>query len=103
MVDAAVDAFVPACVFNNKKGKDERWLKAFKERAWNNPVVRIVSADHKDVVPGVKNNWTLAGITGAMVAALRQTKREIPAYLTLLAAEEGARKRGVETAVFGMS
>lgn len=94
---------MPACIYNNVKGDDERWLKAFKERAWNNPVVRVMDADHKDLVPRVNNNWTLAGITTAMVDALKQAKQQVPAYLALLAAEEAARKRGVENAVFGMT
>lgn len=94
---------MPACIYNNAKGDDERWLKSFKEPAWNNPVVRVVDADHKDLAARVNNNWTLAGITTAMVDALKTAKRDVPPYLQLLATEAAARKRGVETAVFGMS
>ena len=57
----------------------------------------------ENVVPRVNNDWTLTGLTGAMVAALRAQERDVPAWLGLLAGEEAARKRGVEKAAFGMT
>ncbi len=102
IVDAAREAFVPVCVYNNTK-EDAALLTSFKEPSWNNPVVRIMDADRKDLVPRVNNDWTLRGLAGAMVAALREAKKPVPAYLELLVREQVARRRGVEHAAFGMT
>ena len=62
-----------------------------------------MDATHTDVVDKVDDDWSLAGITTAMVKALRTRSQPVPPYLRLLATEAASRKRGVETAVFGMS
>lgn len=93
---------MPACIYNNAKD-EAALLKSFKEPSWNNPVVRVMTAKRKDLVPRVNNDWTLAGLAQAMVGALDAAKRPVPPYLALLAREEAARKRGVERAVFGMT
>ena len=41
-------------------------------------------------------------VTNTMLAGLRAAEREVPAGLALVAAEERAHVRGVESAVFGM-
>jgi hypothetical protein len=103
IVDAAENHFVPVCVFNNTKGDDDaRVLKSFKEPAWNNPVIRILDGQKKDLVDRIGNQWTVHALADAMIAALQKKKVEVLPYLTLLAAEEASRKRGVETAIFGM-
>ena len=102
-MDAAENGFVPVCVYNNTRGDhDAEILKQFRERAWNNPVVRIIDGDRKDIVPRIGSDWTVRALAEAMVKALEKKTRKVPTYLRLLAAEETARKRGVETAVFGM-
>jgi len=102
-VDAAERAFVPLCIYNNTRGDhDEKIRLLFKERAWNNPVVRIVDPEREDVVPRLHSDWTVRALSAAMVSALEKRKRPVPAYLASLAAEGSARKRGLRTAVFGM-
>ncbi len=94
---------MPVCVFNNTKGDDDaRVLKSFKEPAWNNPVIRILDGQKKDLVKRIGDQWTVQALAKAMIAALQKKKVEIPPYLTLFASEEASRKRGVETAIFGM-
>lgn len=102
IVDAAREHFVPACIYNNTK-EDAALLKSFKEPSWNNPVVRVLDADRKDLVPRVSNDWTLRGLASAMAKALKATKKPVPLYLGLLVRELAARKRGVESAAFGMT
>lgn len=102
IVEAAESLFIPVAVFNNIPGPDEKTLKSFKEKAWNNPVVRIVSPDRADLVPKVAGNYTVAGLAGAMVAALTKENRQAPKYLRLLSEEATARARGVERATFAM-
>ncbi len=102
IVDAAREHFVPACIYNNTK-EDAPLLKLFEEPSWNNPVVRVLDADRKDLVPRVNNDWTLRGLASAMVEALKAIKKPVPLYLDLLLREQAARKRGVASAAFGMT
>jgi Thioredoxin-like len=102
IVEAAETLFVPVAVYNNIDGVDKLTLKSFDERAWNNPVVRIVSADRKPLSPRVGGDYSVAGLAGAMVVALKNVDQQIPAYLQILADESSARKRGVERATFAM-
>ncbi len=103
IVDAAESLFVPACVYNNTKGDaDERVLKSFGERAWNNPVVRIMEHDRTELVDKVANRWTVGALADGMVRALSKAEKSVPGWLRLLVDEERAHARGVETAIFGM-
>lgn len=102
-MDAAEHAFVPLCIYNNTRGDhDETVRQRFKERAWNNPVVRIIDARGRDVVSRIHSDWSLAALTATMVRALEKRKRPVPGYLESLAAEQAVRKREPRTAVFGM-
>ncbi len=104
LVEAAETLFVPACVYNNTKGDaDERVLKSFGERSWNNPVVRFLNADRKDLIPKVHKDWSLARLVNAMIAALKASKRDVPAWLRLLAEEQASRQKGVRSAAFAMT
>lgn len=103
IVDAAERCFVPLCIYNNTRGDaDARTREQYREPAWNNPVVRIVSAAGADLVARLHSDWSVGALAGAMVAALRKSKANVPSYLGLLAAEERARKRRLESAVFAM-
>ena len=50
IVEAIETLFVPVAIFNNKKGKDAAVLKMYNEPSWNNPVVRIVDTEKKNIV-----------------------------------------------------
>ena len=102
IVEAATTEFVPACIYNNRK-EEAALLTLFKEPSWNNPVVRIMTAKRKDLIPRLAGDWTLGGLAQAMAKALAAAKRPVPTYLELLAREDRARKRGVESAAFGMT
>lgn len=100
IVEAAETLFVPACVYNNTKGDAGAEVRvAFEEPAWNNPVVRILSADHDDVVPRITDRWTLDAVASAMVRALGE---DTPAWLRLFADEQRMRAGQVDTAIFAM-
>ncbi len=88
IVDAAQECFVPLAIRNNSKGDhDAKILKQFKMRSWDNPQVRIVDVEGKDVVPYKRNDWTHEGLILRMVAALTKTKQPVPGYLKLVAEE----------------
>ena len=95
IVDAAISLFVPVAIYNNIPGDDERILKSFGERAWNNPVVRIITHDRRPLAPPVAGDYDVAGLASAMVAAVEKLGRQVPRYLRLLSTESLARRRGV--------
>lgn len=75
----------------------------YQEPAWNYQVVRVVDERGEDLIPRVEKDWTVAAVAEAMLAGLKTAGAEQPEWLRLLAAEERALARGVESAIFGMS
>lgn len=102
IAEAIQTLFDPIAVFNNVKGPDEEYLRAFEEPAQNNPVIRIIDADRKPLASRIADDFSPAGIVGAMTTALKKTGREIPGYLRLLEEEALARAASPERAVFAM-
>ena len=102
-MDAAENSFIPICVYNNTKNDaDALILGKFKESAWNNPVVRFIDRNEKDIVRGITRKWTVPALVNAMLKTLKKKNKNAPEYLKILAREEIAKKRGTQTAVFGM-
>lgn len=103
IVEAAEDLFIPVVIHNNLEGEDAKILKEFGEPSWNNPVVRIVGADRRDLIQRVDGDYSARGISAAMVSALRASGRVAPEWLKNFAeesrAEAGARS---EQAVYAM-
>lgn len=87
MVEAIESLFVPLAIFNNKEGKDKKILDQYGEPSWNNPVVRIVDEQGKDVVKRIGNDYSALTLCKRMIAALLKNKKEVPEYLTLLKQE----------------
>lgn len=102
LVEAIETLFVPVCIYNNKGGKDGEALRAFGEPAWNNPVVRIVRADHSDLLPRIADFRSSATLASGIIQALQTTGTNVPAYLKLLEEELLARESVLETATFSM-
>lgn len=102
LVEAIETFFVPVCIYNNKGGKDGDALRQFDEPAWNNPVVRIVYPDHRDIVPRMANFGSPYQLLHGILGALQATGKSAPSYLNLLAEEWQARESGIETATFTM-
>ena len=84
MVEAIESLFVPLAIFNNKEGKDKKILDQYGEPSWNNPVVRIVDEQGKDVVKRIGNDYSALTLCKRMIRALLKNKKEVPEYLTLL-------------------
>lgn len=100
IVAAASSEFVPVAVYNNVKGADADLLKRFDEPAWNNPVMRFLGTDEKDLIPRKDEVFHGGVVLARMVEALEKAKRPVPAYLKLAVAEFAPKK--TETAVFAM-
>lgn len=102
LVEAMETLFVPLAIFNNKGGKDKEVLEFYGEPTWNNPVVRIVGADKKNLIARVNGNYSAHGLADAMLRALDAVGTVAPAWLELLEDELAAEKKGTKTATFGM-
>lgn len=102
IVEAIETLFVPLAIYNNKGGDDRKVLDFFNEPTWNNPVVRIVSADKQDVTPRLSGNYAPLGLVHSMLLALDASNRVAPRYLQLLAEEMQAKAAGTEQATLAM-
>lgn len=102
IVEAIETFFVPLCVYNNKGGKDADALRLFGEPAWNNPVVRILKPDLKDLVPRIDNFNSSAQLANGMHRALELWGVPVPHYLELAEQELSARESGLQAATFSM-
>ena len=100
LVEAIESEFHPVMVYNNRGGADERIRNAFREPAWNNPVVRFLDGRRNDVIPRRDRVWSIAGVARRMMDALEATKREVPRYLSLVAEEDTA--TSTQQATFAM-
>ncbi len=99
LAEAIESAFVPVAVLNNRPGRDAEVLRRFGEPAWNNPVVRFLDSEARDLLPRADGVWSRHGIATRMLRALQAAGRPVPAYLALLAEESVPR---AERAVFEM-
>ena len=103
IVEAIESEFVPLAIFNNNEGHDAEILSLYNEPSWNNPVVRIVSANGTNLVPRVSGDYSSKGLVNAMRAALIRQNRPIPEYLNLLNEElSKISKKKAETEYFKM-
>ena len=83
MVEAIEDCFIPVLVYNNKKS-DEALLKSFDEPSWNNPVVRFLNKNGKDVIPRKDRVWQTGPLAARMIESLKATGQDLPRYLDLI-------------------
>ena len=88
LIVAAIESeFTPLLIHNNKPGVDAAVLARFGEPAWNYQVVRFLDENAKDIIPRKDRVWDTGPLAERMVATLIKAKRQVPAYLSLLASE----------------
>lgn len=90
LVDAIENEFIALAIYNNKRGHDKMILEKFNEPSWNNPVVRIVDSDGKDLTKRISGDYSAAGVYRGMVDVLKHQKKPIPQYLQLMGLELNA-------------
>lgn len=100
LVEAVTQCFQPVAIYNNVKGYDAQVLERYRERTWNNPVVRYLDAEGADLIPRKGGIYTLPATAGRMLAALQAAKRPVPGYLRLLALDR--RGKYLHKATFAM-
>lgn len=102
IVDAIETNFIPLAIYNNKQGPDAEVLQRFNEPAWNNPVVRIVDENGKDLASRLNGNYSPHGLSDMMTNVMIKTRGTAPQYLQLLTDELDAEKRGTSVATYTM-
>jgi hypothetical protein len=100
LVDAIETCFVPIAIHNNKGGADKQALERFGEPAWNNPVVRFVDGEGKDVIPRRDGVWGEAGTVERMINALEVAHEAVPRWLEMARIE--LHPRDEQRVVFSM-
>ncbi len=102
IIEAVETLLVPVAIYNNVGGHDREVLNSFKEPTWNNPVVRIITPDGKQLSPRLKGDYTRLGLVNSMVTALKNNNDPVPKYLEILQMELSADSSKRDTAVFSM-
>ena len=102
IVDAIEHEFIPLAIHNNKGGADKKVLQSFGEPAWNNPVVRIIDANRKELTGRIAAQYTQLDLVKGMQNAIQNSGRQVPAYLNLLVSHLEGEKIKTEKATFGM-
>ena len=92
---------MPVAIRNNVEGYEGEVRERFEEPSWNNPVVRYLDGEARDLIPREDGVWGTAGTLARMVAALEAAERPVPTWLATVAAETASGE--VETAVFAMT
>lgn len=88
LLAAAIEhSFVPIAIRNNVDGKEGEVRQRFQEPAWNNPVVRLLDGNGKDLLARRDGIWDAHGIGTRMVEALTASKQTVPGYLHVALAE----------------
>ncbi|NIS08168.1 MAG: peptide-methionine (S)-S-oxide reductase [Candidatus Dadabacteria bacterium] len=102
IIEAAETLFIPVAIYNNVGGHDREVLDSFGEPTWNNPVVRFIDSDRKQLTPRLAGDYTKLGLVRSMIKALKSDSKPVPDYLNLLEKELSAERAGKEKAIFSM-
>lgn len=96
MVEAIENEFIPLAIFNNKGGKDKEILSKYNEPSWNNPAVRIVNTEGRNVIPRIYGNYSSKALYKSMVKALESYGKTVPKYFELFGEELAAKGKAKE-------
>ncbi len=99
LVEAMEDLFIPAVIYNNRRGVDAEVLARFKEPSWNNPVIRYLNSSHEDIIERQDRVWSVGDTARRMAAALGAAGKHVPKYLQLVVDEHGGKS---DTAILAM-
>ncbi len=85
---------------NNVEGYEKGVLERFDEPTWNNPVMRFVDGQGKDILPRKDRVWDLGDVTSRVVQVLEAAQQPVPAWLSTLWDETSSEE--VQVASFAM-
>lgn len=93
--------FIPLVIYNNKSGTDAEVLKMYNEPSWNNPVVRIIDSEGKNIVERISGHYNKEILLIRMTTALQLT-RTVPGYLELFNTEYLTDPSDIQTETYSM-
>lgn len=103
MVEAISDEFIPVAINNRCLiGHDAHVCKTYKEPKLNNPIVRFVNANGKDIIPREEGVYDAAGMINRMREVLKRSSRDIPTYMEFLDIYFQEQKGMFQSATFTM-
>jgi len=102
IIDAIETLFVPVAIYNNEGGDDRKTLEAFGEPSWNNPVVRIITPDRKELAPRLSGDYSQKGLVNTILQALKENNQPVPSYLQIFSEELNSKNSGLEKVTFAM-
>lgn len=95
LVEAVETLFIPVLVYNNRPGTpDQKWLRRYREPAWNYQVIRFLDSDGSDIIPRKDRVWSVGGVAERMVEVLKKLERPVPSYLIALMLEQDTVNHG---------
>lgn len=86
LADVVKSVFVPIAIYNNVP-EEADLLKRFEEPSWNNPVVRFLDGDGRELIPRKDGIYTIHETAARMASALTAAKRPVPELLELIVEE----------------
>jgi len=81
LVETIQTSFIPVAIYNNRGGIDSKILNQFFEPSWNNPVVRFIDHNAKDLIPRKDGIYSISEIAKRMITALKVSKNIVPEKL----------------------
>lgn len=102
IVDIIEEEFIPLAIYNNKGGEDAEVLKLYGEPSWNNPVLRVIRADGKNLVTRHSGHYDTASLATYMKLALIAYNGKVPDYVDILVGEIGIEDVNVSEAYYSM-
>lgn len=92
--------FIPLLIHNNKQGDDKKVLDKYNEPAWNNPVVRIIDSNGKNLIKRISGIYTPKGFYDRINSFFIQEKILPPIYFSLLGEELDAKSNNRTKTVY---
>ena len=102
LVDIIENEYIPLAIYNNKGGEDAKVLKKYNEPTWNNPVVRVVNSDGKDIITRLAGNYSVDGLASYIRTSLTVHQGKIPEYANLITEELSTDTKRNKQAYFSM-
>ncbi len=102
IVDIITHEFVPLAIYNNKGGADADVLKLYGEPSWNNPVLRVIKSDGKNLVTRHAGHYDTASLASYMKLALVAYRGSVPQYVDVLIEELLSDDKNVSEAYYSM-
>jgi copper chaperone CopZ len=102
LVEVIENEFIPLTIFNNKGGSDAAVLKEYGEPSWNNPVLRSINADGKNIVKRHAGHYDAESLMSYLQFAIVAYGNAVPSYVKLFSEEVSSDDKHLSEAYYSM-